>query len=113
MKADPLAGALALALTGQPLAVASTESLAEELAAQGYPPKRLAVLRQAAQAREERWPFPVPIDVLREVGFARFDAALARARAELGLTGLISATTVQRPPGRDEQRLLAERPPHW
>lgn len=110
---DPLAGALALALAGEELAVGSVESLAEDLAAQGYPAERLATLRHEAQEAERPWPFAVPLEVRRQVGFARFDAALARARAELGLTGLIAAKPAERALTRDEERLLADRPPHW
>lgn len=113
MKADPLAGALALALTGERLTIDDVGSLAQGLAEQGYPAERLADLRHAAQQAERPWPFPVPLEVRREVGFARFDAALARAREELGLTGLISTLPAERPLNRDEQRLLADRPPHW
>lgn len=113
MKADPLAGALALALTGVPVAVGSVESLADDLTAQGFPPARLWELRHAAQEEERPWPYPVPLDVRREIGFARFDAALAKARERLGLSGLVSARPAERPLNRDEQRLVADRPPHW
>ncbi|MDO5677769.1 MAG: hypothetical protein Q4G35_09735 [Propionibacteriaceae bacterium] len=113
MKADPLASLLAQALTGEALAVESVAGLPEELAALGFTAQRLAAMRQAAQEAEEPWPFPVPLDVRREVGFARFDAALAEARQALGLTGLVSARPAERPLDRDEQRLVADRPPHW
>lgn len=113
MSADPLAGALARALTGEDLAVGSVAALADELAAHGFTAERLAEVRRAAQAAERPWPFPVPQEARRAVGFARFDAALAHARAELGLSGLTAAKPAGRPMNRDEQRLLADRPPHW
>ncbi|GAA4889455.1 hypothetical protein GCM10025789_02330 [Tessaracoccus lubricantis] len=113
MKGDPLAGALALALTGQVLDIGSVEHLGDELAAAGYPPERLADLRHAAQEAERPWPFTVPLEVRRAVGFARFDAALAQARANLGLTGLVAARPAERPLNRDERRLVEDRPPHW
>ena len=113
MTADPLAAALALALTGEEVAVGSVASLPDDLARHGFTTARLAALRQGAQAAERPWPFHVPLEVRREVGFARFDAALAQARTALGLTGLVSAKPAERPLNRDEQRLAADRPPHW
>lgn len=113
LTADPLATALALALTGEDLAVGPLETLADDLAALGYPAERLVELRHEAQRAERPWPFPVPLEVRRAVGFARFDAALARARESLGLTGLVRALPADRPLNRQEQRLVADRPPHW
>jgi len=115
-----LASAIALALTGvrlEPPAGApsrlSVASLPDDLAAAGYDATRLAELRQAAQEEQRPWPFAVPLDELRELGFARFDAALAEARRGLGLDGLKRRLQVRRPLDRDEQRLSADRPPHW
>lgn len=88
-------------------------ALPAELAALGYPAERLAELRRTAQEAEQPWPFVVPLEVRRELGFARFDAALTEARRALGLTGLVSALSAQRPLNRDEQRLAQDRPPHW
>ncbi|MBB1509718.1 hypothetical protein [Tessaracoccus sp. MC1756] len=113
MTADPLACALALALTGEEIPVGSVETLAEELAALGFTPERLFALRHEAQAAERVWPFTVPLDMRRDVGFARFDAALATARQQLGLTGLVASRPAERPLNRDEQRLVQDRPPHW
>ncbi|MBB1482478.1 hypothetical protein H5392_01215 [Tessaracoccus sp. MC1865] len=113
MTADPLARALALALTGEELPVGSVGTLADELTGLGFTPERLSELRHEAQAAERVWPFPVPLDVRREVGFSRFDAALATARQQLGLTGLVASRPAERPLNRDEQRLVQDRPPHW
>ena len=108
-----LASALAFALTGERLALSAVDSLDDELAAAGFPPHVLGEIRAGRQHDELVWPFPVPIDERRSLGFARFDAALAEARRVLGLTGLTAATPAARPPDRDEQRLLQDRPPHW
>lgn len=113
MKADPLAVALARALTGQELPVSSVAALPDELAARGFGPEQLAFLRRQAQEDERPWPFWVPLELRREVGFARFDAALAQARGRFGLTGLIDARPAERPLNREEQRLAEDRPPHW
>ena len=108
-----LASALALALTGERIACTDPATLVSDLAAEGFPPERLAALRAEAQEQQRAWPTPVAIDTLREIGFARFDAALAGARRQLGLDGLIPAKPAQRQLNRDEQRLAADRPPHW
>ncbi len=108
-----LASALALALTGVRLAPTGVASLAVDLAAAGVGVERLAQIRAQTQAVQGPWPFPVPLDERRALGFARFDAALDAARAELGLDGLNATLTARRPLNRDEQRLSADRPPHW
>lgn len=108
-----LAVAIGLALTGERLGLAGSEPLGEELAAAGYDLAELHRVREERQLHHEAWPFPVPLEERSAVGFARFDAALAEARVELGLTGLSAAKPAHRPLNRDEQRLQAERPPHW
>ena len=108
-----LAAALALALTGVRIEPASLETLPDDLAAAGFDAARLAELRQAAQEAQRPWPFPVPLEERRGLGFARFDAALAQMRQILGLDGLSRQLQARRPLDRDEQRLAADRPPHW
>lgn len=108
-----LSAALGLALTGERLPLSSPSALPEELAHHGFDPDALRALRRARQLAREPWPFPVPLDERRAVGFARFDAALAEARRELGLTGLTSWAQAARPLDRDERRLADDRPPHW
>ncbi|HJE50905.1 MAG TPA: hypothetical protein K8V15_02825 [Tessaracoccus flavescens] len=108
-----LASALGLALTGEELPLTDPDALNDELTAAGYPADRLQEIRRTAQAEQSVWPFRVPVETLRAIGFARFDAALADARRSLGLDGLVPATPAQRPLNRDEQRLAADRPPHW
>lgn len=108
-----LAVALGVALTGERLALTSPATLPEELSAVGFPAARLRELRAAHQKAEEPWPFAVDLEERRSLGFARFDAALAEARRELGLDGLRPARPAVRPLDRDEQRLSADRPPHW
>ena len=110
---DPLAVALGRALTGRSLPLLSSAELAGELAALGFGPLALQELRAERQAAKQPWPFPVPLDERRALGFARFDAALAEARAQLGLTGLTASLPSDRPLDRDERRLAADRPPHW
>lgn len=114
MATDPaLASALGLALTGERLQLDDPADLATELEAVGFGSSRLQVLRLERQEARLAWPFPVPVDELRGVGFARFGAALADARASFGLGGLHLERQSVRSLNRDEQRLAAERPPHW
>ncbi|SHI51397.1 hypothetical protein SAMN02745244_00526 [Tessaracoccus bendigoensis DSM 12906] len=108
-----VASALALALTGARLAPVGVASLVDDLAVAGFDADRLLALRAEAQIAQAPWPFPVPLDERRALGFARFDAALADARETLGLTGLRPVSSAHRPLNRDEQRLEADRPPHW
>lgn len=107
---------LGRALTGHELPLTATEptALAAELAAQGWDAGRLAELRSARMVAREPWPFPVAVEELRRFGFARFHAQLTQLREELGLSGRTpTAPAPARKPNRDEQRLLADRPPHW
>ncbi|QXT63402.1 hypothetical protein [Tessaracoccus palaemonis] len=111
---DPkLASALARALTGQQIELSGEVPVAEALARVGFDADALGAVRRERQHAREPWPFEVPIEDLRAIGFARFDAALAALRRELGLTGLAPATPAHRRLNRDEQRLVADRPPHW
>ncbi len=106
---------LGRALTGEELPLAAEEStaLVAELAVLGWDRARLADLRQLRQATRQPWPFSVPIEALREFGFARFDARLADLRRLLGLSGQHAATQSTRAWGQAERRLAADRPPHW
>lgn len=104
---------MAFALTGERIDVAPGAGLADALAAAHLNPARLAAIRHAAQLEQRPWPFPVPLEERRALGFARFDAALAEARQLLGLDGLDPHLQARRPLDRDEQRLQADRPPHW
>ncbi|HEX8510318.1 MAG TPA: hypothetical protein VF635_12600, partial [Propionibacteriaceae bacterium] len=61
------------------------------------------------------WPYPVPPDLMRELGHAQFGAALALLRRELGL----DRAPVAPPPAgpaqpmtASERRWLDEVPPH-
>ncbi|WGT46755.1 hypothetical protein [Tessaracoccus lacteus] len=108
-----LASALARALTGQQIELTLEVPVAEALARAGFDAVALGALRRERQHARQPWPFEVPIADLRAVGFARFDAALAALRRDLGLTGLEPATPAHRRLNRDEQRLVADRPPHW
>lgn len=92
---------------------AELQEVRELLTAAGWDRDRLVEQRRQRQAAGEPWPFPVPIEELRQVGFARFDALLAAVRTDLGLDGLRPAAPARRPLSADEQRLSAERPPHW
>lgn len=110
---DALAVAVALALTGERLDVTGSAAVGDELARAGFDQSRLRRIRAERQRLHQPWPFAVPVAERGRLGFARFDAALAQAREQLGLTGLESAHPASRPLNRDEQRLSAERPPHW
>lgn len=109
---DP-ASAITVALTGARVPTSGLDSVAEDLARAGFDADRLAEIRALAQRDQVAWPFPVPMDELRSIGFARFEAALADVRRALHLDGLRIASAAHRPLDRDEQRLSAERPPHW
>ena len=85
----------------------------EELASLGFDADRLRDIRRSRQEARLPWPHPVPIELRREIGFARYDAALAEARELLGLTGLEPSRPARRRLSRDEERLVADRPPHW
>ena len=105
--------ALGRALTGHTLALTSEAQLAAQLEALGWSRETLAELRRECQERRAPWPFPIDLETLRRIGFARFDAALAEARELLGLAGLASAQLSDRPLNQDERRLQQDRPPHW
>lgn len=102
---------LALALTGEQLTLEAPS--AEALAQAGWDAARLGELRRTRQAAGEPWPFPVPPEALRAIGYARFEARLQALRAELGLDGLVQRPASHRALDADERRLTAERPPHW
>lgn len=102
---------LGLALSGQDLPLEG--DVPGALAAHGWDAARLKDVRLERQEAGEPWPFPVPVDAIREVGFARFDARLAQVRRELGLTGLVQSAPARRALDADERRLSADRPPHW
>lgn len=107
---------LARALTGEELPVPEGDigSIVAELAALGWDAERLALVRRRRMEAREPWPFPIQVEALRQFGFARFDARLAELRAALGLSGQLGvAPAPARGLDRDEQRLAADRPPHW
>ncbi len=106
---------LGRALTGEelPLTAPDLAVLAIELDTLGWDPARLKDLRNQRQATRQPWPFPVPLDARRELGFARFDARLTQLRQLLGLSGQERALQSNRPWGDAERRLAADRPPHW
>lgn len=107
---------LGKALTGEELPLTATEptALASELAACGWDEGRLTELRRQRMAAREPWPFPIAVEEVRRFGFARFHAQLAELREVLGLSGRLDAPPARpRRLDRDEQRLVADRPPHW
>ena len=71
-----LARAVALAVTGEELSLVGEAPLAEELASLGFDADRLRDIRRSRQEARLPWPHPVPIELRREIGFARYDAAL-------------------------------------
>ncbi|MGO1383434.1 MAG: hypothetical protein ACTHWA_07510 [Arachnia sp.] len=106
---------LGRALTGEELPLAESElaALAAELATLGWSAARLFALRQQRQATHQPWPFPVPLEARKELGFARFDAQLASLRELLGLSGQERALQSDGAWGDAERRLASDRPPHW
>ena len=106
---------LGRALTGQelPLTASHPAALAAELVALGWDHARLADLRRQRQRTRQPWPFAIPLEARRELGFARFDARLAQLREVVGLSGQERALQSNRAWGDAERRLAADRPPHW
>lgn len=106
---------LGRALTGEelPLSAADPAALAAQLVSLGWDSARLADLRRLRQSTKQPWPFPVAIDVRRELGFARFDAQLTHLRKLMGVSGQSHALQSNRAWGEAERRLAADRPPHW
>ena len=110
-----LAHQLAHALTGEclPVTQPDPEDLIEELADCGWSVQALRDLRRRRQAADESWPFPVDVEAVRRLGFARFHAHLSELREALGLDGLRPEAKVDRPWTEAERRLASDRPPHW
>lgn len=106
---------LGRALTGEELPLVESElvALAAELATLGWSAARLFGLRQQRQVTRQPWPFPVPLEARRELGFARFDARLASLRELVGLSGQERALQSNGGWGDAERRLASDRPPHW
>ena len=107
---------LGRALTGEELPLTGTDAttLAAELAGCGWGADRLGELRHSRMAARQPWPFPVAVEEVRRFGFARFHAQLAELREVLGLSGKLDAAPARpRKLDRDEQRLVADRPPPW
>lgn len=114
MVADPsLVSALTRALTGRAVPLSGSGSLPEQLAEAGFDAVTLQGLREQRQEARLPWPFEVPLEERRAIGFARFDAALATLRQETSLTGLRPTRPASRALNTDERRLVADRPPHW
>lgn len=103
--------ALAYAVTGQRLAVTpaaapDATALLTELAVLGWGPERLATTAGVARV--------VPPDLMAGLGAAQFWAALAQLRREVGASGAVPRSPSQRTAlTPEEQRLQADRPPHW
>lgn len=110
-----LARQLAHALTGEwlPVSQPDPEDLIEELSDCGWDAMSLRALRRERQENEQPWPFPMELEAVRRLGFARFHARLSELRAALGLDGLRPEAAADRPWTSDERRLASERPPHW
>ena len=111
--------ALAMALVGEELVLPEpgrpdVGALLPDLAAAGWPADRIAEHARARALAEQAWPHPVPSALRAGCGAAQFHAAVATARAELGLTSLVTRAPSRRTRlDADEQRLLRDVPPHY
>lgn len=103
--------ALAYALTGARLPVTPArapdpKALLTELATFGWGSEQLAAVAGVAHA--------VPPDLMTGLGPAQFWAALAQLRREVGASGVVPQAPTRRTDlTAEEERLLADRPPHW
>lgn len=103
--------ALAYALTGEripltPVEIPDQELLLAELAELGWSGTRLA---EAARTARQ-----VPSDLMAGIGAAQFWALIAQLRSVIGADGQIwTAPTRRTRLNAEEQRLAADRPPHW
>lgn len=110
--------ALGFALTGEELDLPGTEApdvvvLLAGLAAAGWTGQRIAEHARSRAGAELPWPHPVSMELRAGCGPAQLAAALAAARADLGLTALTTRSpSAPRRLDADEQRLLREVPPH-
>jgi len=110
--------ALAVALVGEELALAEpgrpdVALLLADLAAAGWSADRIGDHARARMAGEQAWPHAVSPRLRAGCGAAQFHAALASARAALGLASLETrGPSVRTRLDPDEQRLMRDVPPH-
>lgn len=110
--------ALGYALTGEVPDLPGVDApdvtvLLAGLAAAGWTAERIATNARNRAEAELVWPYPVPVDLRAGCGPAQLAAALAAARADLGLATLTTRSpSAPRRLDADEQRLLREVPPH-
>lgn len=106
---------LAHAVTGAwlPVTRPGTDELIDDLAEHGWDRSGLQALRRRRQEAAEPWPFPVEVEAVRGLGFARFHSRLAELTAALGLDGIRREAAADRPWTAEERRLASDRPPHW
>ncbi|MDO5681836.1 MAG: hypothetical protein Q4G46_03295 [Propionibacteriaceae bacterium] len=103
-------GVLAFAVTGDWLTLPPAEGepdldrLLADLAAVGWSGTRLA---------DAAVPRVMPVESVRELGAARFAAVLSELRRRVRAQGADVRRVSARRLNPDEQRLMADRPPHW
>ena len=108
---------LAYALTGEDCPIRDTDgSTGDFLAAleeAGWPRDRVVREANLAWEQETCWPHPLPAHSLDSVGAAQWYAALTEVRAVLGLDAIRVAPSKRTVLNQEEQRLMAELPPHY
>lgn len=89
------------------------QELVEALAGLGWSQARIAEHAIAVTAAGGVWPHPVEAQWRQGLGAARFLAVLRELREKLGVAELdVRLPSTRTDLTRDEQRLLAEVPPH-
>ncbi|HMR50467.1 MAG TPA: hypothetical protein PKE40_14780 [Arachnia sp.] len=114
-EAAEFARQLAHAVTGEwlPVTRPGIGELIDDLAGCGWDALALRALRKRRQDAGEPWPFPVEVEAVRGLGFARFHSRLAELSAAVGLDGIRREASADRPWTAEERRLASDRPPHW
>lgn len=99
-------------LAGDAAEAREPTQIAAGLAAAGWPPERLAHVRDARQAAGQVWPLLPSAEELGGWGLAQIHATTQQVLTELGLSPLAVVRTGGGPLSPRDRALMAERPPH-